>query len=166
MTNVIIGPNRPHVVTSAAARANQEHHQSHFQRSRIIKPSNVAAVAQTLAATEPEDLGRLKAVLEEAQEADASAEEVAARVEEEVPTASFLAPLLKNAGTPLATWLTFLLALIGMFLAYRQQHQAEPVITPEQVEEIITRVVNELELEPADEPQPKAPKKRPRPSGR
>ena len=74
--------------------------------------------------------------------------------------ASFLAPVFKDAGTPLAAWLTVLLTLIGLLLVYRQQQQAQPVITPQQVEEIVTRAVDELEIEPAEpEPKPKTPDK-------
>ena len=80
-----------------------------------------------------------------------------------MPSASFLAPLLKDAGTPLATWLTVLHTLIGLFLMHRQQQQAEPVITPEQVEEIVTRVVDELNAEPATEPATDKPKQKPKP---
>lgn len=160
MYAVIVGRNQVHG-QQAAHRAAQMRRQSHpANRSRIVTPPpQMRAVGQSLAATEAEDLGRLQAVLEDAQSTNASADEVAARVEEEIPTASFLAPLLRDAGTPLATWLAVLLGLIGLILMYRQQEQPEPVITPEQVEEIITRVVDELNADPPAEPaggEPKA----------
>jgi hypothetical protein len=172
MDAVTFGPRRSLVVSNASRRAQayrQRHHPAN--RSRIIMPrAQIVAVAGSLAGMEPEAVGRLKEVIEDAQGANASAKEIAARVEDEVPSASFLAPLLKDAGTPLAMWLTLLLTLIGVLLAHRQQQPAQPVITPEQVEEIVTRIEDELNVEPPDEPatekpKPKAPQKKrgPRP---
>jgi hypothetical protein len=145
-----------------AARVRQQHHHPAYRSRIILPPRRIAAVAQSLAEAEPEDLSRLQAVLEEAQGTDASADEVAKRVEKEVPTASFLAPLLKDAGTPLAQWIMVLLALLTLILMYRQQQQAQPTITPEQVEEIVGRVVDELNIEPPTEPATDKPKRTPK----
>jgi hypothetical protein len=80
-----------------------------------------------------------------------TAEELAAEIEGRVPRASFLAPLLRDAGTPLATWIATLIALLALVVALR----GTPTLTPEQVEEIITRVVAEVDTRPAaEDPRP------------
>ena len=56
---------------------------------------------------------------------------------------------------PLATWLTFFVAVLTLLLTLHQQQAAPRTITPQQVEEIITRVVGELEAERNPDPKPK-----------
>jgi hypothetical protein len=142
----------PHNLVVTNANAN---------RSRAIFPPQVSRVAQSLATNvSTDDLVRLRGIFEDAQRTDASDEEVVMTVEEEVPTASFLAPLLKDGGQPLAAWLTVLLALLTLLLQFREK---QPTMTPEQVENIVTQVVNEVEAGSPAEPPPveKNPHKRP-----
>ena len=133
----------PHNLVVTNANAN---------RSRAIFPPQVSRVAQSLATNvSTDDLVRLKGIFEEAQRTDASDEEVLKSVEEEVPTASFLAPLLKDGGQPIAAWLTVLLALLTLLLQFRDK---QPTIAPEQVEDIVTQVVNEVDDGSPAEPPP------------
>jgi hypothetical protein len=122
-------------------------------RSRVILPPQVVSgVAQSLAAdVSTDDLLRLKGIFEEAQRTDASGEEVVTSVEKEVPAASFLAPLLKDAGTPLAVWIGVVLAVLALLIP---QLQKQPTITPEQIQDIVTRVVNEVDDGSPAEPPP------------
>jgi hypothetical protein len=59
---------------------------------------------------------------------------------------------------PLAAWLTFLLTVVTLLVNFYQQQTAPKTITPDQVEEIITRVIEEVEEEPAPDPAPDEPK--------
>jgi type VI protein secretion system component VasF len=86
-------------------------------------------------------------VLNESLRTHLTAAQVAARVEEEVPKAApAIAPLLKDGGMALAAWLALFVAVLTFLLQLQEsQQQPAPAITPEQVEEIITRVVDEVE---------------------
>ena len=136
-------------------------------RSRIILPPNyITVVAETLASAEPEDLDRLKIVLEEAQQTEASAEEVARKVEEEAPTASPLAALLRDPALPaVISLIVLLLAVIQYIHPQLQQQKPAPTITPDQVEEIITRVLDAQNDPAVETPAPPEEHREPR-SGR
>lgn len=109
---------------------------------------DLTSVAQTLAAINTaSQLDRLMTVLNESLRTHLTAAQVAARVEEEVPEAApAIAPLLKDGGVALAAWLALFVAVLTFLLQLQvSQQQPAPAITPEQVEEIITRVVDEVE---------------------
>jgi hypothetical protein len=100
--------------------------------------------------------GEMRALIQVFDEAHGmTREELAAEIEGRVPRASFFAPLLRDAGMPLATWIATFIALLALVIALRET----PTLTPEQVEEIITRVVAEVDTPPAAE-DPRPPKPR------
>ena len=118
-------------------------------------------IAREVAAQTGEDLERLREVVENAAETKASPAELAERLNQDVPRASKIGPLLQQGGVPLAAWLTFLVTLIGLLLPLRAQHPDE-AITPEQVEHIVQRVVQEVNEQAGDEPPPQPPQPPPR----
>ena len=111
--------------------------------------TGIASLAETIAKINinTAQLDRLTAVFSEALRADWPAAHVAQRVEQEVPAAApVMAPLLKDGGVALATWLTLLVAVLTFLLQLQEsQQRPAPAITPDQVTEIITRVVDEVD---------------------
>jgi hypothetical protein len=111
--------------------------------------TGIASVAEAIAKVNinTAQLDRLTAVVSEALRAEWPAAQVAHRVEQEVPAAApVMAPLLKDGGVPLATWLALLVAVLTFLLHLQEsQEQPAPAITPDQVTEIITRVVDEVD---------------------
>lgn len=85
-----------------------------------------------------EDLEKLRAVFERAAQKGATAEEVAAEIEREVPDLAPFGAWLRRAAPVVAKALwPFLVGLLLLFIQQRMQH---PTLTPEQIEQIIERV--------------------------
>jgi hypothetical protein len=146
------------VISQAAQAMREQQAQVISQAAQAMIPDlrdlvarsqpDLTSVAQTLAAINTaSQLDRLMTVLNESLRTHLTAAQVAARVEEEVPEAApAIAPLLKDGGVALAAWLALFVAVLTFLLQLQvSQQQPAPAITPEQVEEIITRVVDEVE---------------------
>jgi len=100
---------------------------------------------------------RLRAVVEDAVESGVSPAELAQRVNRDIPRASAISPLLQHGGTPLAAWLTLIATIIGLLLAWRAQVGEKP-ITPEQIEHIVQRAIQDVEKrDDRDDPPPRPP---------
>jgi hypothetical protein len=95
-----------------------------------------------------DDLRLLRDLVTTARDTGASEEEIAERIEKEVPAAAGLSVLLKDGGVPLATWITVILTAIAVLLA---AHQPKPA-TPDQIQEIVDRVLNEAEVTGPEQP--------------
>jgi hypothetical protein len=122
----------------------------------LLFNQNTRAVARELAAQSDEDLTRLRAVVTDAVESGASPAEFAERVNRDVPRASRITPLLEQGGTPIATWLLVLLAIVTLVLQLRAEHPTKPP-TPEQIEQIVQRVVQEVNEQERQKPPPDSP---------
>lgn len=127
----------------------------------LLFNNHARQAVQTLAAPEvsDDDLRRLTEVLEEARNRDASLPVVTAAIEREVPRAAAIAPLLQQGGQPLATWLAVILAAIALLLSLREKEPVPPTLTPEQLQEIVERAINEgrQPTEPKPVPDPQQP---------
>jgi hypothetical protein len=89
--------------------------------------TGIASLAETTAKIyiNTPQLDRLTAVVSEALKADWPAAQVAQRVEQEVPAAApVMAPLLKDGGVPLATWLALFLAVLTFLLQLQESQGA------------------------------------------
>jgi len=118
-------------------------------------------IAREVAAQTDEDLERLREVFEDAAETRASPAELAERLNQHVPHASKLAPLLQQGSVPLATWLLVVLTIIMLVLQFRAEQRDNPV-TPEQIQQIVDDAVHKVEHEAGDEPEPEPPPPAPR----
>jgi hypothetical protein len=96
------------------------------------------------------DLERLIKVFQTAQAQGASANEVADTIERELPSLEGLSEWLRRAGPVLAKALWPL--LIAILVLMIQQRMERPTLTPDQVEQIITRVVEETDAPVAGNP--------------
>jgi hypothetical protein len=108
----------------------------------LLFRSQTRAAVETLASPDVtiDDLRRLEALLARAATTNTTRVEVTIAIEQDVPTASPLAALLRQGATPLATWLSTLLAAIGIVLLLRERDPA-PAITPEVIQEIANQAV-------------------------
>lgn len=86
----------------------------------------------------PVQLRTLQTVLTQASDADAAPDDVAAKVRDSVPNAVGLLTFLKSpSGLALATWLMFLVALIGILIAH-----SDAQLTPAEIEQIISEALS------------------------
>jgi hypothetical protein len=88
-------------------------------------------------------LKALRGLLIAAQESGASADQAAKQIAAAVPDASPLAELLIHKGLPL---LSLLIAIISLVLPYTYPPtSAPPVLTPQQINDIATQIIKDLE---------------------
>lgn len=130
----------------------------------LLFNQSATAVAQELAAQSDDDLERLRAVVADASDSGASYAEFSERLNREVPRASRIAPLLQQCGTPLATWLIFILTFIMLVLAWRAVH-SDKTMTCEQIDQIVQQVVQDVQRAEKDDqakpaPEPEEPSAR------
>jgi hypothetical protein len=97
------------------------------------------------------DLEKLRNIFERAQQKNASAVEVADAINEQVPRAAGLGALLQDAALPLAAWLTVILTALMLLLQLRSQ---EPSLSPDQIDNIVHRILDETRdvPEPGEQP--------------
>lgn len=133
----------------------------------LLRPARSAVESLADPKVTTDDLRRLEGLLEQAIANNVSRVDVSMTIRRDVPRASPVAALLQQGGTPLATWLSVLLAAVTLLLALRERHP-EPTITPEQIQKITDRAIEEArkrQKEPGTPPSG-APSSPTAPSGR
>jgi hypothetical protein len=99
--------------------------------------------AEYLGALKPAELRALLHVVSEAQAQNLNAEQVAERIEEEVPAAAEVGGLLKMDASALRDWLAILLALLSIILPL-VEHQQQP-LTQEQTRQAFVQALEEVQ---------------------
>jgi hypothetical protein len=124
---------------------------------QAMQRQHVSRLVQVVAATAAavEDLNQLAEIAEGAQRQGLDAEQVEQKIRESTPFAGLtqLLPKDREARMELYAVLAVLLMALQLIVAVRAA-QPTQVVTPEQVEHIIQRVVDQLERQAPPEPPP------------
>jgi uncharacterized protein (UPF0335 family) len=124
---------------------------------QAMQRRHVSRLVQVVAATPAtvEDLNQLAEIAEDAQHQGLDVEQVEQKLRESTPFAGLiqLLPKDREARMELYAVLQVLLTALTLIVAMRVAQQTQ-VVTPEQVEDIIERVVDHMERQAASEAPP------------
>jgi hypothetical protein len=125
-----------------------------MMRLQMMNRSHVARLLHEVVNTRAtiEDFEQLAAIVHDAQLQELGPEQVGSSIRESTPFVALAQFLLRNR-VELAAYLTLLVEVIHLVVALRAPEPTQ-TITPEQVEQIIERVVEHVDQESRPEPTP------------
>jgi hypothetical protein len=142
----------------AVVRPSTIEARAYIPEPRVVVTRIIQRVVDTSAT--PEDYQKLLRIVKNAQQQNAEPEQVESRIRESTPFGG-LVQLLPKDRAELYAFLAVLVAIVQLVVSLRAPETK--TITPEQVEQIIERVVDEIEKQPAaSEPSPPPPSPAPR----
>lgn len=126
-----------------------------MMRQQMMNRQRLSQLVQQVVDTPAtwEDLQRLAEISQDAQQQDLEPDQVEAKIRESTPFDG-LPRLLPKDRTELYAFLALLVAIIQVVVALNQSAPETKVVSPEQVEEIIERVIDHIDHDSVPDPPP------------